>query len=129
MKIQIVPTEKPFCSSFQMCAQIDLNKLKEKKEVTIEVSNATKTRLSTAFKFENAKYNINYFIEGYNLHEDRQHSYISGGVEVSNYFKLSKKQDKEMYKEYLKALLTNLFKNTFELELDTLKVKLIDYTK
>lgn len=129
MKIKIVPTEKPFFSSFIVFSEIDLSKLKEKKEIIIEVRNETKTRLSTSFKFGDASYLLNSFIEGYNLHENREHSFISGGVQVSYYFKLSKKQNKEVYKEYLKDLLTNLFKNTLELELDILTVNLIDYTK
>ena len=129
MNIEIIPTEKPFFSSHTLCAKIDLNKLKEQKEVTIAVSNYTKTRLSTSLQIGEAKYNINNKIEGFNLHEQTEHSYFSGNYETSYLYKLSKKQDLKVYEYYLKELLQDLFTNTFKIELDTLKVNLINYTK
>jgi hypothetical protein len=42
-------------------------------------------------------------LDGFKTHEERESNYFSGGV-VYHYFVKSKKQNKEMYFEYLKRL-------------------------
>jgi len=128
MKITINKIEKPLCSSFTMFEKLNIDQLKQDKEITIEVNNETKTRLSTTFKYKEFHYKINQYVDGYNLHKDENYSFFTYEKQVSYYFKLSKKQNMTTYECYLKDLLKQLFKETLKIKLDSLKVNLIDYT-
>jgi hypothetical protein len=122
MEITITEKQAPMFSSFQMFAEPDLNLLRETKEVTVDIRKETKTRLSTSLTFGNYKVHINLPIEGFKTHYKEEHSYITSAVQRSNLFVLSKKQNKEVYFEYLKALIKEVMTNYYRVELDTLTV-------
>lgn len=124
MKINIIEVESPMVREFTMFAGIDKEKLKESKTVRVTVSHETKTRVSTTMQIGQSRNKINFAVEGFKTHEQREHSYFSGEIQVSNYFVKSKKQGLEAYKEYVKAVVEDALKNYIGVELDEVTVEL-----
>jgi hypothetical protein len=103
VNLEIVP--RPQSSSFIMFADIDLELLKDTKEITVESNLHTKTRVSTSMQVGQARVGINLPIEGFKTYEEQSNNYYSGGMNISNYFVRSKKQDVNLYIEYVKTLI------------------------
>ncbi len=123
MEIIIKEIERAKCNSFTMFAEPNLELLKETKEVEIHVGNHTKTRVTTSMYFGgNYSTRINMECEGFKTHEERESNYFSGGITVSNYFVKSKAQNKEVYLNYLKAILNNIMLNIYRVDIDVLTV-------
>lgn len=102
--INIVPA--PTFSSFIMFEKINLSKLIESKEVIVSYTFVTKTRISVSMKIGEARNNINFKLPNYKQFVKSGHSYATGNAETSCYFIKSKKQDFEVFKEYVKELVT-----------------------
>jgi len=122
MEIIITEKQAPMFSSFQMFAEPDLNLLRQTKEVTVDIRKDTKTRLSTSLTFGNYKVHINLPVEGFKTHYKEEHSYLTSSVQRSYLFVISKKQNKEAYFEYLKALIKIVLTEYYKVELDTITV-------
>jgi hypothetical protein len=126
MKATIVEVEHPMFLSFTMFEKLNYEQLREKKEILVVVSHHTKTRLSTTMYAGQYSTKINLPIEGVKTFEESEHSYFTGNYTTSNYFVKSKKQDFEAYKKYLITLIGVVFKDYLHLELDELKINLVN---
>jgi len=124
MKINLIEVPSPMCSEFTMCADFNKEMLKEKKTVRVSMSYDTKTRISTSMQVGMSRVGINFKADGFKTFESIENNFISGGVNVLNYFVKSKKQDAEAYKEYVKAVVTDAVKNYLDVELDELTIEL-----
>ena len=124
MKINLVEVPRPMTSSFMMFAKPDLNLLRETKTIRVSFHHITKTRISTSIQFGEYCVKANKFIDGYKLHEDVQFSYFSGEQETSHYFVKSKKQNYDVYKQYVIKLIESVIKDNFNLELDEITINL-----
>ena len=122
MKIIFIDTPTPMVTSFTMFAKFPTALLVEEKTLTITASHETKTRVNTSLSIGEHSSRINWAVDGFKTFEKSEMSYFTGNRDTSNYFVLSKAQDKEKYKEYLTAILTKLCEN---LEIDELSVNLI----
>lgn len=124
MKINLVEVPTQGVKSFTLFAEPDINLLKETKKVRVSIHHNTKTRLSTDIQFGNYCAKINFDVDGFKTHKDTYMNYFSGNRVISNYFIKSKKQNLEIYKEYVKQcvikslayLNVNLDEITIELE-------------
>jgi len=124
MKVNIIEVPTPSSSSFTMFEEFDKAKLMEEKTVRVRLSYITKTRISTTMQLGQSRMGINLPIEGFKTFEKSEHSYFTGNVTVSHYFVKSKKQNLEVYKEYVKALITKAVKEYMYLDLDEITVEL-----
>lgn len=123
MKINIIEVPTPPVKSFTMFAEPDRALLRETKTVRCSIHNVTKTRVSTDLQFGNYCVKINNKVEGFKLHEDTQMNYFSGRMTTSYYFVKSKKQNLEVYKQYLEQLV-RIAMQYLHVELDELTVEL-----
>ncbi len=126
MKVIINPIQEPMFTSFTLCADINKEKLAIAKEVTVEARLESKTRVSTSLQFGEARVTINKEMIGFNFDGVSSFSYFSGESSTSHFFKKSKKQNLDVYLEYLKVNLENIMVNYFNLDIDTLTVNFIN---
>ena len=106
-----------------MFAEPDRALIRETKTVRCSIHNVTKTRVSTDLQFGNYCVKINNNVEGFKLHENTQMNYFSGRMTTSYYFVKSKKQNLEVYKQYLEQVV-RIAMQYLHVELDELIVEL-----
>ena len=111
MKINLVEVPRPMVSSFMMFADPDLNLLRETKTIRVSFHHHTKTRISTSIQFGEYCVKVNKFIKEYKQHEDTDWNYFSGNKVTSYYFVKSKKQNYDVYKEYVIKLIDDVIRN------------------
>lgn len=111
-------------TSFILCAEPKMSLLKETKTIVVSFSKQTKTRVSTSIQIGDACNTVNMKVDGFKLHEDSKFSYLSGKKEYHHYFVISKAQDFEAYKRYVKVLIEKIVTEIFKVELDTLTIEL-----
>jgi hypothetical protein len=124
MKINLVEVPRPMVSSFTMFADPDLNLLRETKTIRVSFHHHTKTRISTSIQFGEYCVKVNNFIKEYKQHEDTDWNYFTGNKVTSYYFVKSKKQDYNVYKEYVIKLIDDVIRNHIKLELDEITIQL-----
>ena len=124
MKINLVEVPRPRVSSFMMFADPDLNLLRETKTIRVSFHHITKTRISTSIQFGEYCVKANKFIDGYKLHKDVQWNHFSSGQQTSHYFVKSKKQNYDVYKEFVIKLIESVIKDNFKMELDEITINL-----
>jgi hypothetical protein len=124
MKINLVEVPRPMVSSFTMFADPDLNLLRETKTIRVSFHHHTKTRISTSIQFGEYCVKVNKFIKEYKQHEDTDWNYFSGNKVTSYYFVKSKKQNYDVYKEYVIKLIDDVIRNHIKLELDEITIQL-----
>ena len=125
MEINLIEVEPQMVTSFTMCADPDFKLLNETKEITVSFNKVTKTRLSTSIQFGQYRVKTNLNLDNFNLFEDEGYSYFTGNKTVNYYFVKSKKQDYEVYKQYVKEIVSKVFTDFFKLDIDILTVKLV----
>lgn len=123
MKINIIEVPTPSVKSFTMFSEPDRNLLRETKTVRCCIHNITKTRVSTDLQFGNYCVNINNVVEGFKLYENTEWNMFSGNRVTRYYFVKSKKQNLEVYKQYLEKLV-RIAMQYLHVELDELIVEL-----
>lgn len=124
MNIILREVETPQVTSFTLFGEPDLELLMRTKRVRIGTHLKTKTRISTSLQFGQFRNKINFAIDGYKTHLSREFSFVSGRHTESNYFVVSKKQNLEAYKEYVKKLVALVIKDYFKMELDEITIEL-----
>ena len=124
MKINLVEVDTPMFKEFTMMGEPDFDLLKEKKTVRISLNNNTKTRISTSMQFGKYCVKINFQAEGIKTHEEIGYSMFSGERTTSHYFVRSKKQDLNVYKEYVKKVIEEVIVKIFKIELDEITIEL-----
>ena len=123
MKINVISVPRPTVTSFTMFASPDYKLLRETKKIRCSFHFISKTRISTSMQFGDFCAKINSPVEGYKTFEHTEMNYFSGGTQTSHYFVISKKQNFETYKEYLKDIVRIAMKR-MNVELDELTVEL-----
>lgn len=110
-----------------MFAKPNLDKFKESKELTVQGSFITKTRIHTELQVNkgNDMHGINLKIDGFKTDRIPEHSYFTGEWSYPEYFKKSKKQDVESYKEYVKEVVKVVLKDYLCITLDEVTINLI----
>lgn len=124
MKINLVEVPAPMFTEYSLCASPNKELLKETKRVRVSPRCHTKTRVYTNMQIGNSRNGINFVVEGFKTFEQREHSFISGDLQVTNYFLKSKKQDIEAYKEYVKKVVEIAIKEYLKVELDEVTIEL-----
>jgi hypothetical protein len=124
MKINIIEVPTPETKSFTVFADPDLNLLKETKTIRVDPYKISKTRISTSIQFGSYCCNVNLPMEGFKTVEKNEWNMFSGVKTQKNYFIVSKTQNLERYKEYLKQIISKVIKDFFHLELDELTIEL-----
>ena len=125
MKININVIEQPSSNSFVLCADIDKDRLKEVKNVVIRGDFITKTRVNTTLQFGNSRQGVNFAIEGFKTDGVKEYSFFTHESSTCNYFKKSKKQGVEAYKEYVKEVVRVALTEYIRIDLDEVTVDLI----
>ncbi len=126
MEIRITEVKPPMFSEHTMFAELSATECVENKEVTVIAQSHTTTRIHTAIQCGEARNGVNWKVKGFNTHEEREHSFLTGDITYPNYFVRSKRQNKEVYLDYIKAILNELMG---KLDIDILKVTFIDRYK
>lgn len=78
--------------------------------ISFKASLVSKTMLNTSFSGGEHAFNINFEIDGIKTIEKSQYSYFTSTTTTNHYFKISKKQNKEQYIEYVKHLVDQVEK-------------------
>lgn len=126
MKINIKEVPAPMFTSFTIGGDdFNWNSLKEDNTVTVEVVKHTKTRIDTTFQKGQYRVGINLPMDGFKVHTEERHSWFSGNNVICHYFVKSKKQDFEVYKNYVKLLLHKIIREMKGINLEELNVNLI----
>ena len=116
--------ERPSSNSHVLCQDIDKSSLELTKTIRVRSTTVSKTRVSTSMQVGTARVNINLPIEEYKTHEVTTHSYFTGNYSTHHYFKLLKSQGFEVYKEYVKKVVSIAIKEYLHLSLDILTIEL-----
>ena len=124
MEIILVEKPSPMVSSFTLFADPKMSVLQETKTIVVSFNRETKTRISTSLQIGDACNTINLKVDGFKLHEGSRWSYATGKKETPYYFVISKAQDFEVYKRYVKVLIEKIVTEIFKVELDTLTIEL-----
>ena len=124
MEIILVEKPTPMVRSFTLFAEPKMSVLKETKTIVVSFHRKTKTRISTSLQIGDACNTINLKVDGFKLHESSEYNYLSSSRENSHYFVISKAQDFEAYKRYVKVLIEKIVTEIFKVELDTLTIEL-----
>tara|TARA_R110000851_G_scaffold13330_1_gene45544 strand:+ start:4166 stop:4561 length:396 start_codon:yes stop_codon:yes gene_type:complete len=125
MKIVLNVVPRPSSHSFTLMKDFDKEALEQTKTVTVRSTTVSKTRVSTSMQINDTEVNINLPVENFKTHEERTHSHFTGNYSTHNYFKLLKSQDFEVYKEYVKEVVSIAVKDYLNLSLDNLTINLI----
>jgi hypothetical protein len=124
MKINLIEVPKPMFTEYSLFASPDIELLKRTKVVRVSPSCHTKTRVYTNMQIGNSRNGINFQVEGFKTFEQREHSYFSGEIQVTNYFVKSKKQNIEAYKEYVKKVVEIAIREYLKVDLDEVTIEL-----
>lgn len=124
MEIEIELIDKKMFREFTLGGDLSLSKLREKREVMVTATHHTKTYLYTDMQFGNTVVGINFEVEGFKTAMKREHSYFTGTYQIKNYFVKSKKQDKDVYIEYVKRVVEMALNDYMKADLDSVKVLL-----
>lgn len=124
MVIDLRVIERPSSNTHVLCQDINKDSLKELKTVRVRSTTVTKTRVSTSVQVGTARVNVNLPIEGIKTHKEESYSYFTGNYVTHHYFKLLKSQDFEVYKEYVKKIVSIALKDYLCVELDELIIEL-----
>lgn len=124
MKITLIEVPTPQFTEFKMMGGINKGLLKEKKTVRVSPHYHTKTRIGTSMQVGDSRNGINFEVEGFKTFESREHSYFTGEVNIKHYFVKSKKQNIEMYKEYVKKVVVIALNEYLGVELDEVIIEL-----
>lgn len=109
MKIEIIIKEAPMFTSYTIGGKsFDLNKLKIEKVITIEACRVGKTRVNTTIQQGQFRATFNWLIPGFRLDAKKTRSFMDYSENLVYYFKKSKVQDLELYKNYIKLLMHTL---------------------
>lgn len=124
--MEIILVEKPtlMVRSFTLFADPKMSVLKETKTIVVSFHKKTKTRISTSLQIGDAYNSINLKVDGFKFHEGSEYNYLSSSRENPYYFVISKAQDFEAYKRYVKVLIEKIVTEIFKVELDTLTIEL-----
>lgn len=125
MKINIVLKERPMFTEHTLFAKPDINKLKETKTLTVNGSMITKTRVNTTMQIGSDNHGINFKVDGYKTDKVTEFSYFTGEYSYPEYFKKSKNQGIDSYKEYVKEVVKIALIDYLKVELDEVTVNLI----
>ena len=123
MEIILKEVDRPMVTSFTMFAKPNLSLLSETKTVNVSFHFMTKTRISTSIQYGDYCVKINFEVGEIKQHRAEDMNYFSGNVQVSHYFVVSKKQNFEVYKQYVIELVKQSME-IFEFETDVLIVNL-----
>lgn len=123
MNINIIEAPRPSVKSFTMFAKPDLGLLKQTKKVTCSIHRIGKTRVSVDMQIGNYCVKINSPVDGFKQFEKTEFNHFFGGYSTSHYFIVSKKQNFEVFKEYVKELV-KIAMQKLCVELDELTVEL-----
>tara|TARA_R110000851_G_scaffold33317_1_gene88613 strand:+ start:67 stop:459 length:393 start_codon:yes stop_codon:yes gene_type:complete len=127
MKTLINLVQKPTSTSFTMFAKADLSKLRENKEVTVSYNFVTKTRVSVSISIGQLRNGINFELPNYKQVSKTEYCYLSGEHTTSNYFVKSKKQNFDVFKEYVKELVAMTITEYFNVtDINVLTINLED---
>ena len=124
MKINLIEVPKPMFTEYSLIASTDIELLKRTKVVRVSPSCHTKTRVYTNMQIGNSRNGINFQVEGFKTFEQREISYFSGEIQVTNYFVKSKKQNIEAYKEYVKKVVEIAIREYLKVDLDEVTIEL-----
>lgn len=108
MKINFVKIESASIS-FAIFKKPSAEVLKTTKKLRLSVGAYSKTTVHTSLIWDDACVSVNKAVEGFNTHKTSEFSYVSGGHNVSHYFKKTKKQGLEEYLKYVETILQTLF--------------------
>lgn len=120
--IKEVPT--PMMNCFAMLGNPDFKALEATRTVRVVASPQTKTRISTTIQFGSYRVKINFQVEGIKTHMEESNSFMSYGKQVNHYFVKSKKQDAEVYKEYVKKVVVYALNECLNVKMDEVTVEL-----
>lgn len=122
MKINYIPMGKKNWTRFTVFAKPDYEALAVDKTIDVTIKHNTKTTVSTDVQWWDYCAYINTYIEWYKFHETNTMNYLFWENQHKMFFKLSKKQGKKEYMEYLEKVLTKFFWH----RVDELTVNLYD---
>jgi len=82
--------------------------IREGGQICFDASNHTTTTLNTSFSGGELSFNLNLEVEGFKTAEKSMLSFATYERTFHHYFKLSKKQSKDQYIEYVKHLVSKI---------------------
>jgi hypothetical protein len=130
MEIRITEIEPPFFNSFTVFAKINLDKLIKEPKLTIVASKVSKTRVATSVKYGEAQKGINWKVEKFKTVEKHSMSFADYEPQVHHYFISSKKQNKQVYFEYIKKVIEEwLWKSGTNIYIEKLDITFHDRFK
>lgn len=125
MKINLEIVERPMIKEFQLFSKLDTELLNESKTVYVDTVFKSKTRIGTSIQVGMYSVGMNWEIEGFKTDTKTHYNYFTYKSETAHYFKLSKKQGLEEYKEYLKKMV-ELFLKKVNYTQNEVTIKLYD---
>lgn len=130
MEITIREIEPPFFNEFALFEDINVRTLINEKKITVQASAHTKTRVHTSLKLGKAQRGVNWLIDGFKTHQETSYSFLAHTPQVQNFFVRSKKQNKNVYLEYVKKIVRQFVENCGAIEsIDNLEVVFVDRYK
>ena len=124
MNIIIKEVPSPSSYSYTLFADPDFNLLKETKTVRVKPMFRTKTRISTSLQFGQFNNTVNFDIEGFKTHNENSINMMTSERENKFFFVVSKKQNLEAYKEYVKKVVERAITQYFHLNMEEVTIEL-----
>ena len=100
MKVNIEIIPSPMVTGFTMFQEFERQVILDKKVIFVDVYMRSKTIVSTSFQVGEANMRISWPVGNYNFHNKEVYNFADFEKVPVSYFKLSKKQGLEQYKEF-----------------------------
>lgn len=113
MKIEYTPT--PFMTETDVFGKFDKAEVIAAKQVIVDVSEHTKTRLWLSLRYKTKTIGVNYVPPGsehLKFHLEVRHNMFAGNSVRAHYFVVSKKQGLPELEEHVKNIVKNVFSLT-----------------
>jgi hypothetical protein len=123
MEIKIENKPKAISHAFSVFAEPNLAFLLKEKRVVVSFRFETNTRIATSMQFGQYCVGINFPFPEYKTVAKEDFSFVTGGKVTRCYFVVSKKQNFQVYTEYVKAAVAKALK-TLGVELDEITIEL-----
>lgn len=124
MKITINKVPAPMFTEFGLVEKFKEEKLLHSKKIIVDYDLKGKSRVSTSVQVGNWRRKANIVIGNYKFHKFEEISNLTGKYTEGGYFKITKKQNFEVYVEYLKELVTHIVQNVFNATMDEIEIEL-----
>lgn len=124
MKVTLNKVSSPMFTEFAVGERLDVQKLLESKKIVLDYSLKGKTRVSTSIQVGKWRAGANLTIGNYKFHTFEEINGLTGKYIEGGYFKITKKQNFEVYMEYIKELVEYIINSVFKVSMDEVEIEL-----